>query len=215
MKLKQPDQDSAGKIHVISTGRQSGEELIGIIGQVLPYVDAVHLREKEWSDKQTVRFTRQLYSSGVPRHKLILNHRASIADKVKAKGVQLTQASMDQAKVRRLYPDLMIGCSVHSVQEAVTAWHAGADYLVFGHVFPSSSKPGLPPKGIRELEKVVHQVGVPILAIGGITPENTRTVMEAGASGVAVLSGVLLADDPVKKAAAYREAVRKGGAGNV
>ncbi|SIS75310.1 thiamine phosphate synthase [Salimicrobium salexigens] len=212
MKLEQPGQDSIGKLHVISTGQQPGEELMRIIGQVLPYVDSVHLREKEWSDRQMICFTQQLYSVGMPMHKLILNHRATIADKVKAKGVQLTHASMNQVKVRRLYPDLTIGCSV---QEAVRAWHDGADYLIFGHVFTSSSKPGLSPKGIRELKKVVQHVRVPVLAIGGITPENTNVVMEAGASGVAVLSGVLLADDPVEKAVAYREAIRKGGAGNV
>ncbi|WP_082684090.1 thiazole tautomerase TenI [Lentibacillus amyloliquefaciens] len=204
-----------GKLHVISTGQQSPEELTAITEQIVHQADVIHLREKSWSDKKMIQTIQLLHSKGVPMDKLVVNHRVAIAHDMNTKGVQLTHASIDQETVRRTYPNLNIGCSVHSVQEAIYAWRHGADYLVFGHVFRTRSKPGLPPKGLTELRKVVQHVNIPVLAIGGITPENTPDVMQAGASGIAVLSGILMAKNPLEKAAAYNEALQKGGERNV
>ena len=67
---------------------------------------------------------------------------------------------------------LLVGRSVHGMAEAVAAADAGADYLTFGHVFPTTSHPGLPPRGLEELAAIVEAVEVPVLAIGGITVDN-------------------------------------------
>ncbi|QKY69707.1 thiamine phosphate synthase [Lentibacillus sp. CBA3610] len=200
-----------GKLHVISTGHQLPEKLAAITEQIIHQVDVIHLREKSWSDKQMIQTIQLLQAKGIPMDKLVVNHRVAIAHGMDTKGVQLTHASIDQETVRRTYPNLSIGCSVHSVKEAIYAWRHGADYLVFGHVFATRSKPDLPPKGLMELRRVVGHVNIPVLAIGGITPENTPDVMQAGASGIAVLSGILLANNPLEKTAAYNRALQKGG----
>src|SRR5699024_7865883 len=97
---------------------------------------------------------------------------------------------------KRHFPSLQVGCSVHSVAEAVEAEAAGANYVLYGHIFPTRSKPGLPPKGLQQLSQLVQHVRVPVMAIGGMTPERTSDVLEAGAHGIAVLSCVRLADHP-------------------
>ena len=67
--------------------------------------------------------------------------------------------------------------------------------MTFGHVYPTSSKPGLPPRGVRELAGIVESVEVPVLAIGGIEASNVHEVLTTGASGVAVISTILTARD--------------------
>ncbi|SFE24402.1 thiazole tautomerase (transcriptional regulator TenI) [Lentibacillus persicus] len=207
-KMTSPDSDA---FHVISTGQQTPEQLAAISEQIIHYADAIHLREKSWTDKQLTQTVSKLQAKGVPLEKIMINHRAAVAHNVGAKGVQLTHASKDIATTRHAYPELHIGASVHSTEEAINACKKGADYLIFGHVFETRSKPDLEPKGLTALKNVVQQVDIPVLAIGGITPENTTDVMETGASGIAVLSGVLLAENPLQKAAAYNNALRKGG----
>ncbi|HLR62532.1 MAG TPA: thiamine phosphate synthase [Lentibacillus sp.] len=203
--------ENSGTFHIISTGQQTPENLAAITEQVIPPVDAIHLREKAWTDKQMIQAIRLLHAKGVPLDKIIINHHAAVAHIMHTKGVQLTHNSVDAATVRRSYSELHIGCSVHSAEEAIYACNQGADYLIFGHVFETRSKPDLKPMGLEELRNVVQQVHIPVLAIGGITAENTPDVMQAGASGIAVLSGVLLADKPLEKAAAYNTALQKGG----
>jgi thiazole tautomerase (transcriptional regulator TenI) len=96
---------------------------------------------------------------------------------------------------------------VHSIDEVQTAQELGADYVIFGHVFPTQSKPGLVSKGLKQLELVAHHVSIPVLAIGGIKPANVRGVIEAGAQGIAVMSGVLEAEDPLLAVKEYYQAI--------
>lgn len=210
-RVQKQDSDT-GALHIISTGQQPPETLAAIAEQIIDHIDALHLREKSWSDHQLIEFIKRLRSKGIPPGKIIVNHRAAIAHIMNTQGVQLTHNSMDTARVRHAYPSLHIGRSVHSAIEARDAGNLGANYLIFGHVFATRSKPDLPPKGLTELRNVVQQVHIPVLAIGGIIPENTRDIMKTGAGGIAVLSGVLLNDDPLEKVVAYKEALRKTGA---
>lgn len=200
-----------GALHIISTGQQTPETLAAITQLIIHHVDAIHLREKSWTDQQMIQTIQLLHSKGVPLDKIMVNHRVDVAHFMNTKGVQLTHNSQDTAAVRSSYPDLHIGCSVQSAEEAIYACNQGADYLIFGHVFETQSKPDLKPKGLAELRNVVQQVPIPVLAIGGLTPENTPEVMKTGAGGIAVLSGVLLADNPPEMAAAYHRALQKGG----
>ncbi|SFB25228.1 thiazole tautomerase (transcriptional regulator TenI) [Lentibacillus halodurans] len=204
-----------GALHIISTGQQSPETLAGIVEQIIDHIDAIHLREKLWSDKQMTETILLLHSKGIPLEKIVVNHQAAIAHVMNTKGVQLTHNSNDAATIRHAYPDLHLGRSVHSVQEAVDACNRGADYVIFGHVFATRSKPDLQPKGLAELRNVVQLVNIPVLAIGGITPENTPDIIKTGASGIAVLSGVLLAHDPFEKVMDYTKALKKGDKQNV
>jgi thiazole tautomerase (transcriptional regulator TenI) len=77
--------------------------------------------------------------------------------------------------------------------------------LIYGHVFESSSKPGQRPRGLFALQEITAYVSIPVIAIGGITPSNVKDVLSSGASGVAVLSGVFGAIDPVKAAWDYQK----------
>ncbi|MFQ5789602.1 MAG: thiamine phosphate synthase, partial [Acidobacteriota bacterium] len=91
--------------------------------------------------------------------------------------------------VRRMAPPgFVIGVSTHSLAEARRASEEGADLVVFGPVFETTSKLGAPPVGLRALAEVVRTVRVPVFALGGITPERVKTVAAAGAAGVAGIS---------------------------
>ncbi|WP_067727628.1 thiamine phosphate synthase [Oceanobacillus damuensis] len=202
--------DTCGELHIISTGEQSPEMFVSIAAKLNEYVDAFHIREKSWSDYQLTQTIKLLHSNGIPLEKIIVNHHIDVANAMQVRGVQLTYQSIDVSVARKAYRSLHIGCSVHTVEEAVFAALHGADYLLYGHVFESRSKPGVKPKGLDGLKQVVQHVSIPVIAIGGITSQNTPQLINHGASGIAVLSGVLLSSDPVAKAISYRHALRKG-----
>jgi len=104
--------------------------------------------------------------------------------------MHLRADSFSARRVRASAPSpFLIGRSVHSLAEAVAAADEGAaDYLIFGTVYETSSKPGRPVAGVAELASVAAATPLPVLAIGGITPARIEEVMAAGASGVAGIS---------------------------
>jgi thiamine-phosphate pyrophosphorylase len=125
-----------------------------------------------------------------------LNGRADIARAAHADGLHLPEGEIPVGAVRMtLGFHTPCGASVHSVEGAVAAAAEGADYLLFGSVFPTSSHPGAVPAGLEELRKVVKSVSVPVLAVGGINAQNAASCLEAGAAGVAVISAVWEAAD--------------------
>ncbi len=123
-----------------------------------------------------------------------------------ATGLHLRDADMSPEEARSLLgPDAIIGKSVHDVAGATRA--AGADYLLAGHVFPSRSKPGLPPAGLPGLAAIAAAAPCPVLAIGGITAARVADVVRAGAQGIAVIGAIAEADDPRAAAAQLRTAL--------
>jgi thiamine-phosphate pyrophosphorylase len=135
---------------------------------------------------------------------LIVNDRVDVALAV-GDGVHLARRSLAPGVARRLLREgQILGVSVHSVAEAREAALAGADYVTFGHVFSTPSKPGLPPRGVEELAAVVAAVDRPVLAIGGIDPRNLEPVLATGCAGIAVISAIRDASDPAAAAAALR-----------
>ena len=95
---------------------------------------------------------------------------------------------------RRLFT--VLGASCHSVADARQAEGLGCTYISFGHVFATSCKPGLEPRGLALLREVCCAVDIPVYAIGGITPENIDAVQAAGAHGGCVMSGLMQSPDP-------------------
>lgn len=89
----------------------------------------------------------------------------------------------------------LVGASVHSAAEAVEAEALGADYLIAGHVFATSCKSS-EPRGTGFLSEVCGSVGIPVYAIGGISPDNVDRVISAGAAGVCAMSSLMATDDP-------------------
>ena len=95
--------------------------------------------------------------------------------------------------------DVPIGVSAHSMEEAVQAYRAGADYITLSPIYKSISKEGYGRVlGLDELGKVVKRVGIPVLALGGISPGRAQPCLEQGARGVAVMGAVILSADPYK-----------------
>jgi len=103
---------------------------------------------------------------------------------------------------------MWLGRSVHSVDSARRAEAEGCHYLLVGTMFPTASHPDKPPEGIPLLQAVRAAVSVPLIAIGGITPERVAECIHAGAQGVAVLSGIADAPDPADAATRYWAALR-------
>jgi thiamine-phosphate pyrophosphorylase len=121
---------------------------------------------------------------------LLVNDRVDIALTANADGVQLTSESMSAAVVRKIVgKQFMIGVSTHSLAEASAAQKGGADFAVFGPVFETKSKRAFgPPQGVDKLEEVTTRLAnFPVVAIGGITIENSAECFRAGASGVAAI----------------------------
>lgn len=98
---------------------------------------------------------------------------------------------------------MQLGRSVHSVDAARRAEAEGCHYLLVGTMFPTESHPDKPPEGIELLRQARAAVSIPLIAIGGITPERVVACIEAGAQGVAVLSGIVDAPDPADAATRY------------
>jgi thiamine-phosphate diphosphorylase len=123
------------------------------------------------------------------RTRVLVNDRLDVALAAGAHGVHLRADSFDATRVRASAPSpFLIGRSVHSVEDALaTAKEGVADYVIFGTVFETTSKPGRPPAGLAELARVAAATRLPVLAIGGVTPERLGAVMAAGAAGVAAI----------------------------
>ena len=139
---------------------------------------------------------------------LIVNDRVDVALLTGADGVQLGETALDVSDVRQLVgPDMLIGRSVHSEVGAVDAECQGADFLVLGTVFETASHPDGRVGGLDLVKEVTTSVGIPVLGIGGITEANAASVMEAGASGAAVITAITMADDPKSAASDLSAAI--------
>ncbi|WP_171050799.1 thiamine phosphate synthase [Bacillus sp. BHET2] len=191
------------RLHVLSSGKQSQRELVEIAKIIHPYVDFIQLREKMWTGKELIMTIEQLVAAGVPLRKLYINDRADIAFMKELRGVQLGHQSASISTVKQSFPSLKIGASVHTLQEAQQAHDQGADFLVYGNVYPTSSKPGRTGTGLSNLEKMVQTFPIPTIAIGGITPDRVGEIVNTGAKGIAVLSGIFLSKEPLEAARSY------------
>jgi thiamine-phosphate pyrophosphorylase len=139
---------------------------------------------------------------------LMVNDRIDIAMAIRANGVQLGAASLPVRDARALIgAHAPIGCSVHSTAGAMRATADGADFVIMGTIYASATHEGRAPAGVDALRDCAARAGVPVLAIGGITPRQVPELFAAGAHGAAVLGGVWRAADPEAAAVAYRDAL--------
>jgi thiamine-phosphate diphosphorylase len=157
-------------------------------------ITAIILREKDLSYEEllpiAVKIKEIIGKSGV---KLIINNNLEVATGIKADGFHTSFQSFIQAKP---IFNGALGVSVHSLEEAVAAEKHGADYLLLGHIFETNCKKGLPPKGIELIKSIKLQVNIPVIALGGINPNNIGKVMEAGSHGAAIMSSIMQAENP-------------------
>jgi thiamine-phosphate pyrophosphorylase len=184
-----------------------GRDLAVVVGESLAAgLPAVQVREKDLGAGDLATLCRRLRdltreAGGL----LVVNDRVDVALAVGADAVQRTNTSLDVKDMRAVAGRrLRIGASTHSVEDAVAAATQGADWIVFGPVYDTPSKRAFgAPQGLDRLAAVTRAVRIPVIAIGGITPERVAEVRGAGAHGVAVISGILAADSPADETLRY------------
>jgi thiamine-phosphate pyrophosphorylase len=130
--------------------------------------------------------------------RIVVNDRVDVALAAGAHGVHLKETSFDAARVRRVAPSgFVIGRSVHAWSDGTsTCADEALDYLLFGTVFESASKPGIEAAGLERLAAVCRSTAVPVLGVGGMTVARLADVADAGASGFAAIG--LFADAPIE-----------------
>ena len=136
--------------------------------------------------------------------KLLINDDVALARTVDADGVHLGQSDGDLAAARAALPGKLLGVTCHdSLELAARAAAEGADYLAFGRFYPSQTKPSAPPCTLATLSEARARFALPLLAIGGVTPDNGGHLRAAGADLLAAIHGVFGADDVEAAARRY------------
>ena len=152
-------------------------------------VNTIQIREKTMEAQVLYELTARLVPIAAAHQvTLIVNDRIDIAIAAKADGVHLPEEGLSPAIAKQLNSFLIVGCSVHSLEKALEKEAEGADYLVFGPVFPTTCKCCVMPQGIANLALVASSVKIPVIAIGGIGSSQIPSCIEAGAKGIAGIS---------------------------
>jgi len=173
-------------------------------------LEAVILREKDLSPAALYELARKVKSiTDTHGVKLLISNSVEVASAVECDGVHLGREALPLEAIRgKLCYRGRVGVSVHDPSTARTAEEKGADYLLAGHIFPTSSKPGLPPGGLELLESIREVSSLPLLAIGGITPEKVPALCRQELEGIAVMSYIMQSPEPYR---AVRELIQAQG----
>lgn len=183
-----------------------GETLAEVVETLLKAgVTCVQLREKEAEDALILQEARELkvlcHRYGVP---FLVNDRPDLAQAVGADGVHVGQEDTGLTEARNLLgPNALLGGSAHTVEEALAAQAAGADYLGCGAVFGSGTKHNVSQMPLETLTAICQAVDIPVVAIGGVSLDNLPLLADTGIAGVAVISGLFAADDKTEAAQAF------------
>ncbi len=185
------------RLHAITDERIARRPDLGDIAQHLAVIGgadlALHARGRTLSGLEHFELANRL--AVFPPSRLFVNDRLDVALAAGAVGVQLGHSSLDVEEARRLDAEWWIGKSVHDLPGAEAAHASGADYLVVGPVFPTPTHPGREPLGPTRLGAIAR-LGLPTIAIGGVTPERVSAVRNAGAHGIAAIRALWDAVDP-------------------
>ena len=198
---------------VTAASRSAGRSTPEVVAAALDGgVDVVQLRDKGVSDRERyetgLRLRELTAEAGVP---LLVNDRIDLAAAIDADGVHLGQTDLPVSVAReRLGQSAVVGVSASTVEQAREAEAAGADYLGVGAVYGTDSKDVSGDRdgiGTERIAAVADAVDLPVIGIGGVDANNAAPVVEAGATGVAVLSAITAASDPAAATEALRAAV--------
>jgi thiamine-phosphate diphosphorylase len=165
------------------TDRRQGDLLSHVHAAIHDGVNIIQVREKDLDARALYELVCRVRDAAAgTQTKVLVNDRLDVALATTIDGVHLPANGLPAARVRPLVR--VLGCSTHTLEEALQAERADADFAIFGPVFDT---PGKSPVGLDALRRVCAAVRVPVLAIGGITLENTSEVLDAGASGIAAI----------------------------
>jgi thiamine-phosphate pyrophosphorylase len=187
--------------------------LYDILRQLLDAgIPAIQLREKDLSDMEFIKLAEPIAElcRAYSAH-LFINSRIEIAADLGEAGVHLPANAPSVGEIRRKVGESrLVGCSVHTLEEAKKRADEGADFITYSPIYLTASKPGYGPAvGVEGLRKVTEMVDIPVFALGGITPGRVSACLAAGAHGVAVMSGVMSPERGVSQAKAYLQELRR------
>ncbi len=159
-------------------------------------VKMLQLREKSLSDKELIRLGKEIKDiTRGSETSFVINDRADIAAICEADFLHLGQDDMSMEEARKIVGDMKIGLSTHSIQQVKEALVQKPDYIGFGPVYPTNAKARPDqPVGIEQLKQVLNMASVPVVAIGGIFPENIQTILSAGAKNIAMVRHFMQTD---------------------
>jgi thiamine-phosphate pyrophosphorylase len=162
-------------------------------------VDLIQLRAKEKSISELMELSAELHELTVKTFTpLIVNDYAEIARHVPVEGVHVGQDDDPIEIVRqKAAREILVGKSTHSLEQARAAQREGADYIGFGPIFATPTKPDYPAIGLKNIRRVHAEENLPIFCIGGINIDNLQTVIDAGAKRVVMVSALLKAHNIV------------------
>lgn len=195
MKIKREDM----LLYAVTDRSWIGEQTL--LGQAKEALDGgvtcVQLREKKLDEgsflEEALEIRELCREYGVP---FIVNDNVDIAVKCKADGIHVGQKDMEAGDVRSIVgKDMIIGVSAQTVEQALAAQKAGADYLGVGAVFSTSTKADACEVTFQTLSEICSAVSIPVVAIGGINKNNILRLSGSGADGVAVVSAIFAAED--------------------
>ena len=185
---------------VTDRNQTAGRDLLWVLEQALHGgVKGIQLREKDLGGGELFHLAERVKALCDVHHaSLLINDRVDVAMAVDADGVHLGEGSMPVRTARQLVGEnKLVGVSTHSLTEAEESEQAGADFLVFGPVYFTSSKaPYGEPQGLDPLKKLVDKLSIPVYSIGGINGDNIAEVKATGVRGVALISAVISATYP-------------------
>lgn len=193
------------KIIAVTDDKMEHNQLLNTLLAIESSIDAVIIREKSKMDSEVIALIQHLMESGFDSTKLIVHGRTTIASSTGIKKVQLPGYDAPLTLLKKQFPAISFGRSVHSLNEAETAYKAGADWILYGHLFETSSKVGLSPRGTEELFQIVESLPIPVYAIGGIQPYHLPQLKQSGVAGVAVMSSIFSSDNPEISTIAYKD----------
>ncbi|MDF7637952.1 thiamine phosphate synthase [Lactobacillus sp. ESL0791] len=172
-------------------------------------VDMVQLREKEISSREYYRLAQRVKQITDRYHlPLLIDDRVDIALAVDASGVHLGQSDLPVSAARQILgPDKIIGATTKTLEQARIAETASADYLGVGAIFPTQTHVKTVHTSVATLTQIRQEVAIPVYAIGGLKTHNVATIKPAHVAGVAVVSEIMQAEDPVKTTKELRKAI--------
>ena len=194
MEHQQQKETSLPRLFLISSGEGNADNGTLLLNQLnllprsMPCM--VQIREKQLEAKELLTLALKARAIELSEGTLLLiNERADIALAAGFDGVHLPENACSAKIIRTYAPDLIYGCSIHSISALRIAEESGADYLLFGPVFDTPSKRQYgAPQGLEKLGALCRTTSLPVFALGGITPQNTPLCIAKGAYGIAGLS---------------------------
>jgi thiamine-phosphate pyrophosphorylase len=198
-RTRHPALDQAQLYGILDLAYVSEPEALDVAGDLLAGgVQILQLRAKDQTPETILPLACKLSAlcraRGIP---FIVNDHPYLVPECRAQGVHVGQDDLSVAEARRLAgDDAIVGKSTHSLAQARAALLEQPDYIGFGPLFATRTKPDYIPIGIDEIGRVQEEVGIPVFCIGGINLGNLREVVAAGASRVVIVSGILQAEDP-------------------